>query len=155
MKQLAIQMACCLLLTVAAHAQVDTGKLAANKAFAGAKATQKHYNAIYQLDTNDPKIVGKAFRNIQNALSDPRLQGKIIIELVTFAAGTDVVLKDGPYEKDLQDLVERGVIVAQCSNSLREKKIPQDKVFDFIAIVPSGNGELILRQAEHWAIVKP
>lgn len=155
MKKLTIQLACCLLLACAAHAQADTSKLAANKAFTGAKSIQKHYNAIYQLDTNDPKIVAKAFRNIQNALNDPRLQGKVTIELVTFAAGTDVVLKEGPYENDLKDLIEKGVIVAQCANSLREKKVPLEKVFDFIAIIPSGNGELILRQAEHWAIVKP
>ncbi|PUZ23855.1 hypothetical protein GA0116948_10876 [Chitinophaga costaii] len=155
MKKTAMQVVCLLLLTTTAYAQADTSKLSANKAFAGAQAKQLHYNAIYQLDNNDPKIVIKAFRNITNALNDPRLQGKVTIELVTFAAGTDVVLKGSAYENDLKELIEKGVIVAQCANSIRERKVSPDQLYDFIPLVPSGNGELILRQAEHWAVVKP
>jgi intracellular sulfur oxidation DsrE/DsrF family protein len=28
-------------------------------------------------------------------------------------------------------------------------------LYDFIAIVPSGNGELIIRQADGWSVIKP
>ena len=126
-----------------------------NKAFTGAEATKKDYYAIYQLDNNDPKIIEKAIRNINNALNDPRLKGKLHIEVVAFAGGTEVNLKGGKYENDLKSLVENGVIVAQCNNSLKERKISPDQLYDFIAIVPSGNGELILRQAEGWSVIKP
>jgi intracellular sulfur oxidation DsrE/DsrF family protein len=126
-----------------------------NKAFTGAEATKNEYHAIYQLDNNDPKIIEKAIRNINNALNDPRLKGKLHIELIAFAGGTEVNLKGGKYENDLKSLVENGVIVAQCNNSLKEKKISPDQLYDFIAVVPSGNGELILRQAEGWSVIKP
>lgn len=59
------------------------------------------------------------------------------------------------YENDLKELIGKGVIVAQCNNTLKERKISREQLFDFIAIVPSGNGELIIRQAEGWSIVKP
>lgn len=126
-----------------------------NKAFTGAEAAKKEYYAIYQLDNNDAKIIEKAIRNINNALNDPRLKGKLHIELIAFAGGTEVNLKGGKYESDLKALVENGVIVAQCNNSLRERKISPDQLYDFIAIVPSANGELILRQAEGWSVIKP
>ena len=51
--------------------------------------------------------------------------------------------------------MEKGVIVAQCSNTLRERKLTRNDIYDFIGVVPSGNGELIIREAQGWAIVKP
>lgn len=146
---------CFLIITEAISAQTSDKLLENNRAFTGAKPTQKRYHAIYQLDFNDPKRIEKTLRNIMNALNDPRLQGKLQVELVAFSAGTDAYIKGGKYEDDLKALVERGVIVAQCNNTLKERKISRDQIYDFIGIVPSGNGELILRQAEGWAIVKP
>lgn len=144
-----------LLVTTSTTAQTAGDPLAANAAFAGAKAVKKKYQAIYQLDNGDPKVIEKTIRNINNALADPRLAGKLTVELVTFSGGTEACLKGNKFEADLKSLVEKGVIVAQCSNSLRERKIDRSQLYDFIAIVPSGNGELILRQQEGWAIVKP
>ncbi len=142
-------------LTYFSNAQTNDKALEKNKTFTGAKATDQSYHTIYQLDNNDPKIIEKTFRNINNALNDPRLKGKIQIELIAFSGGTDVNLKDSKYENDLKALIEKGVIVAQCNNSLQERKISRNALYDFIAIVPSGNGELIIRQAQGWSIVKP
>ncbi|MBK0381828.1 DsrE family protein [Pedobacter sp. SD-b] len=123
--------------------------------FTGAKADLAGYNAIYQLDTNDPKIIDKAFRNIKNALADPRLNGKLHIELVAFSAGTDVMVKGSTYQSQLKDLLDKGVILAQCRNSLIEKGLKENSIFDFVSIVPSGNGELIIRGSQGWVIIKP
>jgi uncharacterized protein len=155
MKKSTFGILCFLFIAASTHAQETDKALSKNKAFTGAIAKLKSYHAIYQLDNNDPKIIGKAIRNINNALSDPRLAGKVEIELIAFAGGTDAYLKGSPFENDLKALVEKGVIVAQCANTLRERKIAIDQIYDFIAVVPSGNGELIIRQGEGWAVVKP
>lgn len=127
-----------------------------NKAtFKGAEAHKKKYQAIYQLDSNDPKIIEKSIRNINNALTDPRLQGKLQIEVIAFSGGTDAFLKGSKYEESLKALADKGVILAQCNNTLRERKIEVTQLYDFIAVVPSGNGELIIREADGWAIIKP
>lgn len=155
MKKLVLLLAGFCFLTIAVDAQTANSNLEKNAAYTGAKPTKKKYHTIYQLDNADPKIIEKAIRNINNALTDPRLEGKIEIELVAFSGGTEAYLKGSKYENDLKALVEKGVIVAQCNNTLRERKIGRDQLYDFIAIVPSGNGELILRQAEGWSIIKP
>jgi len=149
--------ACILLaiMTIQAKAQ-DNKLLLDNHQYSGAVAKKKAYKAIYQLDSNDPKTIEKAIRNINNVLKDPRLKGRLQIELVAFSGGTDAYLKmTSQYEKPLKDLVEKGVIVAQCLNTLEEKHIAKEELFDFIGYVPSGNGELILRANEGWVIVKP
>jgi len=156
MKKIVTTLLFCLVGFIAVKAQTtDTSALLKNHDFSGAEASKKHYYAIYQLDNNDPKIVEKAIRNINNALTDPRLKGKVEIEVITFAGGTEVVMKGSKYEEALKDLVLKGVIVAQCNNSLRERKVERSQVYDFVGVVPSGNGELIIRQGEGWAVVKP
>jgi intracellular sulfur oxidation DsrE/DsrF family protein len=125
MKQLTLTLLSFVLLATAAMAQNNDAALEKNKSFTGAKATKKMYHTIYQLDNADPKIIEKALRNINNALND------------------------------LKALVQKGVIIAQCNNSLKERKITRDQLYDFVAVVPSGNGELIIRQGEGWASIKP
>lgn len=126
-----------------------------NQKFNGAVAGRDTYSAIYQLDTDDSKVVNKAFRNINNALEDPRLIGKLKIELVAFSGGTTVMLKNSPYEAELKSLLQKGVTIVQCNNSLTERGLKRDQLLSFTGIVPSGNGELIIRNAEGWAIIKP
>lgn len=131
--------------------------LTKNSQFTGATADADGYKAIFQLDTDNPKIIEKTFRNINNTLKDPRLEGKVQIELITFSGGTQALLKANAdkYEKKIKDLIQKGVIVAQCENSLTEQNRTKDEFYDFIGYVPSGNGELIIREQQGWTIVKP
>ncbi len=155
MKKITFLLLSIVLITTAASAQTNDNALEKNKTFTGARATRKMYHAIYQMDNNDPKIIEKTIRNINNALTDPRLVGKIQIELIAFSGGTDAYMLGSKYENDLKALVEKGVIVSQCNNTLKERKITREQLYDFIAIVPTGNGELIIRQAEGWSVIKP
>lgn len=124
-------------------------------AFAGAQANLKEYKAVYQLDNDDDKAIKTTLRNIQNALDDPRLKSKLKIELVVHGAGIAAFMNTAPYADQFKHLKEEGVILAQCLNTMREKNITKEQLFDFISFVPSGNGELIIRQQEGWAYIHP
>ncbi|OGX88677.1 DsrE family protein [Hymenobacter glacialis] len=123
--------------------------------FQGAPATKKHYRAVYQLDSSDPKLIGQTLRNMKNALDDPRLKGKLELQLVVFSGGTVVFKKNQPYEADVLALQQAGVILAQCENSMKAHKLIKDDMLPYISYVPTGNGELIIRQADGWALVHP
>lgn len=113
------------------------------------------YKAIYQLNSDDDKVIRNTLRNIKNALEDPRLQNKVTIELVAHGAGVTAYKKDQPYEALLQELQSKGVLLVECENTLRERKIAKEELFPFINYTPSGNGELIIKQAEGWSYVHP
>ena len=38
---------------------------------------------------------------------------------------------------------------------MKERNISKEELFPFIAYVPTGNGELIIRQAQGWSLVHP
>ncbi|MES2873817.1 MAG: DsrE family protein [Daejeonella sp.] len=123
--------------------------------FTGAEAKRKNYKALYVLNNGDDKKINATLKNIKNALADPRLEGKLNVELVVFGDGVKVFDKTGPFEKTLLELQAKGVILAQCENTLRERKIDKSSLFSFISFVPSGNGEIIIRHYQGWAIVHP
>ncbi len=124
-------------------------------AFKGAEATLPKYKALYYLNDSDPNKIKGTLRNINNALEDERIKGKVEIELVAFGAGYTVFEKTSGYEETLLALQKKGVILAQCSNTIRERKIDTATLFPFISYVPSGNGEIIIRQAQGWATIHP
>ncbi len=138
-----------LLCTVGGFAQTQP------KQFTGAKAVLKHYKALYVLNSGDEKKITGTLRNLKNALDDPRLKGKLEVELIAFSDGVAVYQKSGPFEKTLLELQARGVLLAQCENTIRERHIDKTELFDFISYVPSGNGEIIIRQQQGWAVVHP
>ncbi|KIO75004.1 hypothetical protein TH53_23075 [Pedobacter lusitanus] len=123
--------------------------------FTGAKATLKNYKALYVLNSGDEKKMTGTLRNMKNALEDPRLKGKLELELIVFGDGVAVYDKNGAFEKTLRDLQARGVLLAQCENTIRERHIEKSALFDFISYVPSGNGEIIIRGYQGWAVVHP
>lgn len=125
------------------------------KTFTGAQATLKHYKALYVINTSDVKKITGTLRNIKNAMEDSRLKGKLQVELIAFSDGVAVFEKDGPFEQTLKDLQATGVLLAQCENTVRERHIDKGQLFPFISYVPSGNGEIIIRHYQGWAVVHP
>jgi intracellular sulfur oxidation DsrE/DsrF family protein len=123
--------------------------------FTGAQPKLDHYDALYVLNSSDDKKIRGTLRNMDNALEDPRLKGKLHMELIVFGDGVAVYMKSGAYEELLKKLLAKGVIIAECSNTIRERKIDKKDLFDFVSYVPSGNGEIILRHYEGWAVVHP
>ena len=123
--------------------------------FTGAKATLKHYNALYIVNTADEKRISGTLRNIKNALEDPRLKGKLTVEIIAFGDGVKLFEKTATFQDRLQTLKDVGVILAQCENTIKERNINKDQLLPIISYVPSGNGEIIIRQYQGWATVHP
>ncbi|WP_121356458.1 DsrE family protein [Flavisolibacter nicotianae] len=140
-----------LFFSVTGHAQKTTRP----QAFRGAEATLTEYKALYILNQSDDKKIRGIIRNINNALADPRLKGKLQVELVAFGDGVEMYRKTAHYDTLLTALQNKGVILAQCENTVRERHISKEELWPFVSYVPSGNGEIIIRQYQGWAIVHP
>ena len=134
------------LLSTAASA--DTG-------FAGAKADKAHYNVIFHIDAGGEATIKKTLNNIENLMNDPRLKGKVNVELLANSKGFAVYVKNNGFEEKLRHLQKEGVILSQCSNTLKELKVDRKNLYPFISIVPSGMGEITIRESEGWAYIHP
>src|SRR5690606_39097911 len=97
--------------------------------FTGAVAKLDNYKALYIINSSDDKRVKGALRNINNALEDPRLKGKLEVELIVFSDGVEIYKKGSAYEETLKNLRAKGVVLAQCENTLRERKIDKSALY--------------------------
>ena len=122
---------------------------------APAVASQAHYGAIFQIDSGSPGAIKKTLNNIENLLHDPRLKGKVQVELIANAQGFAAYVKNNGFEQKLQALQQQGVLLAQCANTLRELHVDRNDLYPFITVVPSGMGEITIREAEGWAYIHP
>lgn len=92
-------------------------------------------------------------RNVVNLLAD--LGEGTEVELVTHGPGTGLCLAGGPQAEAVGALIARGVTVAACENSLRSLGIGAQQLVGGVVTVPSGVGELVRRQRQGWAYVRP
>lgn len=125
------------------------------KPYQGAVASNKIYRAAYELNSGDEMKITSTLKNIKNALEDPRLVGKLKVELVVHGEGVNVFKKNSSYEPQLLELREKGVLLVQCENSIRKRNIKKEELFSFVSYVPSGNAELIILHDQGWAIIHP
>ncbi|HMA32541.1 MAG TPA: hypothetical protein VKT00_12070 [Casimicrobiaceae bacterium] len=123
--------------------------------FAGAEATKDHYGVIFHIDEGGQATIKKTLTNVENLLNDPRLKGKVQIELIANSKGFAVYVKNNGFEDKLKELQKEGVILAQCSNTLHELHVDRKDLYSFVSIVPSGMGEITLREAQGWAYIHP
>ncbi len=131
------------------------GQAAAAGGFHGASATKSSYGAIFQIDNGNNGAIKKTLNNVENLLDDPRLKGKVKIELIANSKGYAIYVKNNGFEKRLLNLRKQGVILAQCNNTLRELHVSRSSLYPFVSIVPSGMGEITLRESEGWAYIHP
>lgn len=91
-------------------------------------------------------------RNVANLLDD---LGGIPVEVVTHGSGIGLCLPGSPHAEAVQALMARGVVVAACENTLRSQDMDRGRLAEGVVTVPSGVGELVRRQHQGWAYVRP
>lgn len=113
------------------------------------------YRAVFHLNQDTDARVATVFSNIHNLLAD---LGKehLEVELVANGTGVNALLKANPLTADrIKELSAEGVRFAACSNSLDALKLTGTALHEGVRVVPSGVGELVRRQNEGWAYIRP
>jgi intracellular sulfur oxidation DsrE/DsrF family protein len=108
---------------------------------------------VVHLDEEGDAKHRAVLRNVGNLVAD--LGDRTAVELVVHGPGIGLCLTDSPQAEDLQALIARGVVVAACENTLEMKGIGRDRLVTGVVTVPSGIGELVRKQQQGWAYVRP
>lgn len=108
---------------------------------------------VFHLDEDGSDKHEAFVRNVANLLD--YLEEDATIELVAHGPGIGICLADSPQAEAVRALVERGVLVAACENTLRARSIGLDQLAVGVTTVPAGIGELVRRQRQGWAYVRP
>lgn len=112
----------------------------------------KKYKALFHVDE-----VGKinlALGNMRNVFDDLG-EDQLEIAFVGNSEGLALMYKESEYKERVEELFDRGATFAACANTMKAKNLTKDDLLDFVYIVPSGVGEIVKKQFEGFAYVRP
>lgn len=117
------------------------------------KSKQPKHRIIMQLTSNDTLAHKSTIKQINN-LKEGWGQD-VEIELVCHGPGLNLLRKStSKFEKQLNQLKEKGVIIYACENTLKERNIPREDIFGQFDFVKMGIGEVVEKQEQGWSYIK-
>ncbi len=90
-------------------------------------------------------------RNIQNAYG----KDKVDVELVVFGNGAGLLKFDSSLAGRIDDTLANGAQVVMCENSMKARKLTPADMHAKIGYVKAGVVEIIERQKQGWAVIRP
>ncbi len=115
--------------------------------------TDNRPGVVFHLDEASPEKQRGVAGNIEHLMVE--LADGSPIELVAHGEGLSIALRGSPMESDVRRLLEQGVVIAACHNTMRSKGVGPDRLIEGVHIVPAGVAELVRRQRDGWAYVRP
>jgi intracellular sulfur oxidation DsrE/DsrF family protein len=121
---------------------------------AAGTATLPQNRVVMQVSDNDPAKWNLALNNARNLQSDLGA-GNVEIEIVAYGPGIGMLKAESAVGNRIADALHAGVKVAACENTMRGQKLTKDDMLDGIGYVPAGVVEIMQRQQQGWAYLRP
>lgn len=118
-----------------------------------ARAAARH-GLVIQVSDNDPGKWNLALNNARNVQQDLGAD-KVDVEIVAYGPGLNMLKLDSVAGNKLADALDAGVKVVACENTMRNTKTTRADILPRVGFVSAGVVELMQRQQEGWAYVRP
>jgi len=132
-------------------ATLAAAALAVPAAFAQALPANK---VVMQVSDNDPAKWNLALNNAKNVQADLGAQN-VAIEIVAYGPGINMLKADSVAATRIAEAMGAGVKVVACENTMTNQKIGRDDMLKDIGYVKAGVVELMQKQQQGWAYLRP
>jgi hypothetical protein len=127
---------------------------AQNQSAAGQKVSKKGHKIVIQVSDNDPTKWNLALNNAKN-LQDDVGAANVDIEIVAYGPGIGMLKLESPTASRVADAMKANVKVIACENTMRGQKLTRDDMQSAISYVPAGVTEIMTKQSQGWAYLRP
>lgn len=117
-------------------------------------ATPGKEHVVLHLTDKDPYRWNIIFNNSMKAMAHWGPE-KMELEVVANAGGIQMLKADSPYADRVNMMINKGVKVVACEETMKDAKLTRDDMNPNISFVPRGNEELIRLHHAGWAYIKP
>lgn len=118
-----------------------------------ANASHKH-KVVFQVSDSDTGKWQLTLNNVQN-MQAALGKDNIEIEVVAYGPGIGMLKLDSKVATRIGDAVAAGVKFMACQNTMRGQHLTKDDMLSDIGYVPSGVIEVMKKQEEGYAYVRP
>ena len=142
-------------LMLALGAAILTGTLGAcGTTGSGAVAQTGPKKVVFQVSDDNVRTWNLALNNLRNVQQDLGKEN-VIAEIVVYGPGIGMLKGDSKVEPRVTAALTDGVKVVACENTMKSFRITRADMIPGIAYVPAGVVELMRRQQQGWAYLRP
>lgn len=109
---------------------------------------------VIQVSDADPKKWALALNNAKNVQTDLGRQN-VEIEIVAYGPGLGMLKFDSEVGGRIAEAIGEGVQVIACENTMTNNKLTRDDMLPKIGYAKAGVVEIMNRQREGWAYIRP
>ena len=109
---------------------------------------------VFQVSDGDAGKWNLTLNNVKNVQQELGV-GKVAIEIVAFGPGIGMLKADAVRSIRVAEATQSGIQVMACENTMKAQKLTQADMNPAISYVPAGVVEIMKRQGEGWAYIKP
>ena len=109
---------------------------------------------VVQVSEADPARWNLVLNNVKN-LQDDLGANNVTIEIVAYGPGIGMLKFDAPTNSRVTDAAKAGVLIQACENTMRNQKLVRADMHPNVTYVPAGVTQIIKRQQEGWAYLRP
>jgi len=115
---------------------------------------QTKHRVVLQVSDDNPKTWNQALNVIEN-LQQAYGKQNVDVELVAFGFGLGILKLESVAGGRVQDAVASGAKIRACEVTMRRQKLTQADMQPNIGYVPAGVVEIITKQGQGWAVIRP
>jgi intracellular sulfur oxidation DsrE/DsrF family protein len=109
---------------------------------------------VFQVSDDDPKKWQLALnnaRNVQQALGPNQAD----VEIVVYGPGISMLKLESPVADRVDQEGKAGVRIVACQNTMKAQKLTKEDMLGSIGYVPAGVVELMKKEREGYAYIRP
>lgn len=111
-------------------------------------------HAVLQVSDNDPAKWNLALNNAEN-MQQALGKDKVKIEIVAYGPGLNMLKADSKVAPRLNAALDNNVELAACGTTMKKMKVTKADLVGGATVVPGGVIEIMKRQSEGWAYIRP
>lgn len=116
------------------------------------KAAKK--KVVIQVSDADPKKWALALNNAANVQEDLGREN-VEVEIVAYGPGLGMLKLESEVGERVKSALDEGVKVVACENTMRKQKLSQGDMLPNLGYAKAGVVELMSKQAEGYAYIRP
>lgn len=121
---------------------------------AQAQVSAAKHKVVFQVSDGDPQKWNLALNNAKN-VQDYLGSDAVSLEIVVYGPGIGMLKGDSAVGKRVGEALKSGVKVVACENTMNAQKLVYADMLPDIGYVPAGVVELMQKQREGYAYIRP
>jgi len=116
--------------------------------------TSRPHKLVLQVSDGDPAKWNLALNNARNVQNDLG-RDNVAVEIVAYGPGIGMLKMDSVVATRIGEAMNGGISVVACENTMKNQKVGREDMLPRIGYVEAGVVQLMKRQREGFAYIRP